>query len=147
MFPSGCGCRLTRAVRAGVALTDGAAPPLHQEQGCVVGGQAASCRRQGAGETAHRLLDAFAYLVGAFHEADQALHAELLPARLVFLEGTVGEEQHPVAAPELVLADDWRGSAEADREGSGAFQRLGNPAVADQQRRGMAGVFVPGATV
>ena len=64
----------------------------------------------------------------------------MLPARLVLLEGTVGEEQHPVAAPELVLTDDWRGSAEADREGPGAFQRLGNPAAADQQRRRVASV-------
>src|SRR5579872_167182 len=102
-----------------VALTGGAPPPFHQEQGGVVGGEAASCRRQGTGETARRLLDALADLAGAFQEVDQALNAELLPARLVFLEGAVGEEQHPVAAPELVLADDWRGPAEADRESSG----------------------------
>jgi hypothetical protein len=92
------------------------------------------------GETAHHLLHAFTYAPGAFHEFDQALLAELFPAWLVLLDGAVGEKQHPVTAPQDLLADLRRRPTETDRQGC----RL--PAAGQRGGHGSAARGVTGAT-
>ena len=59
--------------------------------------------------------------------------AELFPAGLVLLDGAVGEKQHPVAAPQDLLADLRRGPAETDRQGG-----QGSPAAGQPGGRGSA---------
>jgi hypothetical protein len=116
-------------------MIGGAALPLHQEQGRVVGGHAAPGSRQGVRQGPNYLLHAASSVVGVLHEADKALLAELLLAGPVLLDDTVGEEQHPVTAAELFLADVRCGTADPDRKGSRALQRPADPVAADQQWR------------
>ncbi len=109
----------------------GAAPaPLDQEEGRVVGGDPAPFLHQGTGQTPRHLLHVSTQ--GALNKIDHAFLAELLPAGCMLLDETVGEEQHPVTAPERLLADLRDVTTEADGQGSRALQRLDDPVVTDQ---------------
>jgi hypothetical protein len=79
-----------RSLAYGGQVVGGAALPFHQEQGRVVSGRATTSSRQCMRQGPDHLLRAASGAVGALHEADKALLAELLFARPVHFDGSSG---------------------------------------------------------
>lgn len=89
--------------------------PLQEEKGRVVAGGAAPFTHQGVGKPADGHLHGVVLSFGTLQLGDESLDAELLPTTLrVFFDDAVGEEQHPVAGLQRLLADVRGVSSDAD---------------------------------
>jgi hypothetical protein len=73
-----------------------ASPPLEQEEGGVLAGDAAAVAIERVRESTHGALNGFASLLDPVQEVDQVGIAEPFAAGHALLDDAVSEEQHPV---------------------------------------------------